>query len=107
VIVDGNVVLDAGRFPSIDEEAFVQEVQERALALAQRVGTFRLMRGRRFTPFHYDRVGTQSPGGDARPGDDAVPRAAAAARPVSADGFGGPPPAAPERSEGVPTKEGT
>ena len=58
VIVDGNVVLDAGRFPNIDEDAFVREVQERALALAERVGTFRLMRGRRFTPFHYDRVGT-------------------------------------------------
>ena len=50
VIVDGNVVLDAGRFPNIDEDAFVREVQERALALAERVGTFRLMRGRRFTP---------------------------------------------------------
>ena len=69
VIVDGNVVLDAGRFPNIDEEAFVREVQERALALAQRVGTFRLMRGRRFTPFRYDRVGTdRRPSAAPRPG---------------------------------------
>ena len=57
VVVDGEVVLDAGRFPHIDEAAFVREVHERSLALAQRVGTFRLMRGRRFTPFAYDRVG--------------------------------------------------
>jgi 5-methylthioadenosine/S-adenosylhomocysteine deaminase len=57
VVVDGHVVLDAGRFPNIDEAAFVREVHERSLALAQRVGTFRLMRGRRFTPFAYDRVG--------------------------------------------------
>ena len=92
VIVDGNVVLDAGRFPNIDEDAFVREVQERALALAERVGTFRLMRGRRFTPFHYDRVGTEVGGGTARAGEDG----AADPRPISADGFGGPPSGPPD-----------
>jgi len=92
VIVAGNVVLDAGRFPNIDEDAFVREVQERALALAERVGTFRLMRGRRFTPFHYDRVGTEVGGGTARAGEDG----AADPRPISADGFGGPPSGPPD-----------
>jgi 5-methylthioadenosine/S-adenosylhomocysteine deaminase len=93
VIVDGNVVLDAGRFANIDEDAFVREVQERALALAERVGTFRLMRGRRFTPFHYDRVGTDKGGGTAaRAGEDG----AADPRPISADGFGGPPSGPPD-----------
>jgi 5-methylthioadenosine/S-adenosylhomocysteine deaminase len=54
VVIDGKVVLEAGTFPNIDEEAFVQEVHERALALSQRVGTFRLLKGRRFTPRAYD-----------------------------------------------------
>jgi 5-methylthioadenosine/S-adenosylhomocysteine deaminase len=54
VVIDGKVVLEAGTFPNIDEEAFVQEVHERAVALSQRVGTFRLMKGRRFTPRAYD-----------------------------------------------------
>ena len=31
VVIDGKVVLEAGRFPNIDEEAFVREVHERAL----------------------------------------------------------------------------
>jgi len=54
VVIDGKVVLEAGVFPNLDEEAFVQEVHERALALSQRVGTFRLLKGRRFTPRAYD-----------------------------------------------------
>jgi 5-methylthioadenosine/S-adenosylhomocysteine deaminase len=62
VIVDGRIVLENGRFTEVDEEAFVREVHERALALAQRVGTFRLVKGRRFTPFGYDR---RSGAGDA------------------------------------------
>ena len=78
---------DTGRKRRRNEDAFVCEVQERALALAERVGTFRLMRGRRFTPFHYDRVGPGKAGGAARAGEDAT----AEPRPISADGFGGPP----------------
>jgi len=57
VIVDGKVVLDEGRLTQVDEPAFVREVHERAIALAQRIGTYRLLRGRRFTPFGYDRPG--------------------------------------------------
>jgi 5-methylthioadenosine/S-adenosylhomocysteine deaminase len=56
VVIDGKVVLEAGRFTSIDEEAFVREVHDRALSLSQRIGTFRLAEGRRFTPFGYDRI---------------------------------------------------
>jgi 5-methylthioadenosine/S-adenosylhomocysteine deaminase len=108
VIIDGNVVLDAGLFPNIDEEAFVREVQERAIALAERVGTFRLMRGRRFTPFHYDRVGTAGAGSATRAGDEGAARQAPGPRPVSADGYGGPPASAPEWPEqGVPSRDGT
>lgn len=54
VIIDGRVVLEHGVFTMIDEEAFVREVHERALALSRRIGTFRLTQGRRFTPFSYD-----------------------------------------------------
>lgn len=54
VIIDGRVVLEGCEFPNIDEEAFIREVNDRALALARRVGTFRLTKGRRFTPFAYD-----------------------------------------------------
>jgi 5-methylthioadenosine/S-adenosylhomocysteine deaminase len=54
VVIDGKVVLENGRFPDLDEEAFVHEVHERALALSKRIGTFRLLKGRRFTPFAYD-----------------------------------------------------
>jgi 5-methylthioadenosine/S-adenosylhomocysteine deaminase len=108
VIIDGNVVLDAGLFPNIDEEAFVREVQERAIALAERVGTFRLMRGRRFTPFHYDRVGTARAGSAAPAADEGAARQAPGPRPVGADGYGGPPASAPEWPEqGVPSREGT
>ena len=56
VVIDGKVVLEGGRFASIDEEAFVREVHDRALSLSQRIGTFRLAEGRRFTPFGYDRI---------------------------------------------------
>jgi 5-methylthioadenosine/S-adenosylhomocysteine deaminase len=54
VVIDGKVVLEDGTFPDLDEEAFVREVHERALALSQRIGSFRLVKGRRFTPFGYD-----------------------------------------------------
>jgi len=50
------------------------------------------LRGRRFTPFHYDRVGTEVGGGTARAGEDG----AADPRPISADGFGGPPSGPPD-----------
>jgi 5-methylthioadenosine/S-adenosylhomocysteine deaminase len=56
IVIDGQVVLEGGRFATVDEEAFVREVHERALALSRRIGTFRLVEGRRFTPFGYDRV---------------------------------------------------
>lgn len=56
VVIDGEVVLEGGRFATIDEAAFVREVHERALALSKRIGTFRLVEGRRFTPFRYDRT---------------------------------------------------
>jgi 5-methylthioadenosine/S-adenosylhomocysteine deaminase len=56
VVIDGKVVLEGCRFTSIDEEAFVREVHDRALALSRRTGTFRLVEGRRFTPFGYDRI---------------------------------------------------
>ena len=56
VVIDGKIVLESGRFTSIDEEAFVREVQDRALSLSRRIGTFRLAEGRRFTPFGYDRI---------------------------------------------------
>jgi hypothetical protein len=54
VVVDGRIVLEGGRFPHVDEAALVREVQERALSLSRRVGTYRLTEGRRFTPFRYD-----------------------------------------------------
>ena len=63
VVIDGRVVLEHGEFTTIDEEAFVREVNERALALSQRVGTFRLTRGRRFTPFSYDALPVGAPAG--------------------------------------------
>jgi 5-methylthioadenosine/S-adenosylhomocysteine deaminase len=61
VVIDGRVVLEHGEFTTIDEEALVREVNERALALSQRVGTFRLTRGRRFTPFSYDAPAVGAP----------------------------------------------
>jgi 5-methylthioadenosine/S-adenosylhomocysteine deaminase len=56
VVIDGKVVLEGCQFKTVDEEAFVREVHERALSLSRRVGTFRLVQGRRFTPFDYDRI---------------------------------------------------
>jgi 5-methylthioadenosine/S-adenosylhomocysteine deaminase len=61
VVVDGKVVLSNGTFATIDERAFAQEVHERAIALSKRIGTFRLMEGRRFTPFQYDRTSRVAP----------------------------------------------
>ena len=61
VVIDGKVVLEGCKFAGIDEEAFVREVNERALALSERVGTFRLILGRRFTPFDYDRIHSRAP----------------------------------------------
>jgi 5-methylthioadenosine/S-adenosylhomocysteine deaminase len=51
VVIDGKIVLENGRFTQVDEEALVREVQERALALSQRVGTHWLAKGRRLTPW--------------------------------------------------------
>jgi 5-methylthioadenosine/S-adenosylhomocysteine deaminase len=51
VVIDGKVVLREGRFPGVDEDALVHEVQERAVALADRVGTSWLAKGRRTTPW--------------------------------------------------------
>jgi 5-methylthioadenosine/S-adenosylhomocysteine deaminase len=71
VVIDGNVVLEGGRFANVDEEAFVREIHERALALSHRIGTFRLVQGRRFTPFGYDRVRPKaSPTQEPPPDDD-------------------------------------
>src|SRR5262249_22522249 len=61
VVIDGKVVLEGCRFTTVDEDAFVREVHERALALSKRVGTFRLLQGRRFTPFDYDRIHSRAP----------------------------------------------
>jgi 5-methylthioadenosine/S-adenosylhomocysteine deaminase len=55
VIVDGRVVMAGGRLTTIDEAAFVREVHDRALALSERIGTFRLLRGRRLQPYGWDR----------------------------------------------------
>ncbi len=70
VVIDGRVVLEGGRFTTVDEEAFVREVHDRALALSRRIGTFRLVEGRRFTPFGYDRVRSAAP---ARPTSEELP----------------------------------
>lgn len=51
VVIDGKVVLRDGRFPGVDEHALVREVQERAVDLADRVGTSWLAKGRRCTPW--------------------------------------------------------
>ena len=80
VVIDGKVVLEGGKFPNIDEEAFVQEVHERALALSKRVGTFRLMKGRRFTPCALRRRMGQDGAGRGRAEHDASDNGAARAR---------------------------
>src|SRR5262249_25050387 len=77
VVIDGKVVLEGCRFTSIDEEASVREVHERALALSRRTGTFRLVEGRRFTPFGYDHVRSSAP---ARPASPEHARQSAAER---------------------------
>jgi 5-methylthioadenosine/S-adenosylhomocysteine deaminase len=55
VIVDGRVVMAGGRLTDVDEDAFVREANDRAIALATRVGTSRLLKGRRFQPYGQDR----------------------------------------------------
>lgn len=81
VIVDGAVVLENGVFPNIDEDALVREVQERAVSLARRVGTFRLTHGRRLTPWGHDgpehapRERQQVPRPTAGGGDERAPAA--------------------------------
>jgi 5-methylthioadenosine/S-adenosylhomocysteine deaminase len=75
VVIDGKVVLEKGSFSTIDEREFAREVHERAIALSKRIGTFRLMEGRRFTPFQYDRTSRVAPRRivDAENGRVAVP----------------------------------
>jgi hypothetical protein len=75
VVIDGKVVLEKGSFATIDEREFAREVHERAIALSKRIGTFRLMEGRRFTPFQYDRTSRVAPRmiADAENGRVAVP----------------------------------
>jgi 5-methylthioadenosine/S-adenosylhomocysteine deaminase len=46
VVIAGNVVLDNGQLPALDEQAFLREVQERAIALSHRAGTRRLIEAR-------------------------------------------------------------
>lgn len=78
VVIDGRVVLDEGRFTTIDESAVIQEMQDRALAASRRAGTFRFAIGRRLTPFtKYESVdlfadGGQPGNGNARDGSGAV-----------------------------------
>jgi 5-methylthioadenosine/S-adenosylhomocysteine deaminase len=77
VVIDGKIVLRDGRFPNVDEDALVREVQERAVALADRVGTSWLAKGRRTTPWGHGSVTIRepTPGGPAPPppGDDSEP----------------------------------
>ncbi len=90
VVIDGKVVLEGCRFTTIDEEAFVREVHERALSLSRRIGTFRLVEGRRFTPFRYDRssrVPGRPPATEANGGGTAgSPESAAATLTTDPDG---------------------
>jgi hypothetical protein len=82
VVIDGRVVLDGGRFTTVDEEAFVREVHDRALALSRRIGTFRLVEGRRFTPFGYDRVRSSA---SAQPAGEEPPSPASSLEVETAD----------------------
>jgi len=62
VVVGGEVLLDEGRCTRIDEEALVEEMQERAVACSIRTGTTRFVKDRRFTPFRdYERLGHRRP----------------------------------------------
>jgi 5-methylthioadenosine/S-adenosylhomocysteine deaminase len=62
VVVGGEVLLDEGRCTRVDEEALIQEMQERAIACSIRTGTTRFVKDRRFTPFRaYERVGHRRP----------------------------------------------
>lgn len=62
VVVGGEVLLDEGRCTRVDEEALVQEMQERAVACSIRTGTTRFLKSRRFTPFRdYERIGHRRP----------------------------------------------
>jgi 5-methylthioadenosine/S-adenosylhomocysteine deaminase len=46
VVIGGNVVLEHGKLPGFDEDAFLREVQEHAIALSRRAGTRRIVEGR-------------------------------------------------------------
>lgn len=56
VVVDGEVVLEAGRSTRVDEDDLMREIGERAAALSRRAGTAHLTIGRRMTPFGADRA---------------------------------------------------
>lgn len=84
VVIDGEVVLDGGRLTRVDEDALVREVQERAVALADRIGTSWLAKGRRLTPWGegVNTIREPAPGPAAPP----PPREAAHERPQPAAG---------------------
>jgi len=46
VVVGGNVVLEHGQLPDFDEDAFLREVQDRAVALSHRAGTRSIIEAR-------------------------------------------------------------
>jgi 5-methylthioadenosine/S-adenosylhomocysteine deaminase len=46
VVVGGKLVLENGKLPGFDEDAFLREVQERAIALSRRAGTRRIIEDR-------------------------------------------------------------
>jgi 5-methylthioadenosine/S-adenosylhomocysteine deaminase len=46
VIVGGSVVLENGKLPRFDEDAFLREVQERTIALSRRAGTRQIVEER-------------------------------------------------------------
>jgi 5-methylthioadenosine/S-adenosylhomocysteine deaminase len=46
VVVGGKLVLENGKLPGFDEDAFLREVQERAIALPRRAGTRRIIEDR-------------------------------------------------------------
>jgi 5-methylthioadenosine/S-adenosylhomocysteine deaminase len=55
VLVGGQIVLQNGVSTKVDEDALMHDVQQRAVEVSRRVGTRRLIQGRRFTPFGADR----------------------------------------------------
>jgi 5-methylthioadenosine/S-adenosylhomocysteine deaminase len=46
VVIGGTVVLEDGKLPGFDEDAFLREVQQRAIALSRRAGTRQIIERR-------------------------------------------------------------